>query len=853
MKNILIILFLSISVAVGATTYYIGPSGSDSNNGSSSSPWKTLAYACSKVTTSGDIIHVNAGSYTETSQCVLATGVSIEGVGDASHIIFSYNSIYPEYAAIQLHSGSAGTNGNQTISYLKLDGNNYTSSVCISVTKRSNVTIDHCTIVNFLMAGICFRGDCVKASGFTPGETGTPPSVYEHNNTVSFCTIDNCAAYSSNVGLIHIDSQTEITIHDCTLTQNSRPGNDGDIIDGWGGYFKGLDYYNNVSRKPVASSTKDVWNFHFEVGTTQGGNNIHNNQFLGGGIALDIAATVNVKGAYNYSWWIHDNHFEADRRVASTEVWHASDAILLESSCQDYIINNNYIKNFAYGLRQIANYDGYKQTNGSIYYNIFENIGFTDSQWAFVIWAGSNAEGTNAVVSNLSYYNNVFKCNGAEACFGFLTTAGSAKISNIKIKNNIIQDIGSYGWMYVHSGSGSIDNVDIQNNIVNNVTKGTSIYYNSGAPSITNLTNKGYITSDPSFVSSTDFHLQSNSPAINAGVNVGLLTDFTGINRVSNPPEIGVYESGSSLSAPVLPVYQSSVVENANPSMLEMTYDLSLASISPAASSFLVSVNSVARPVSSVVISGTKIQLTIASPVVTGDVITVSYTKPASNPVQTTSGGLAATISAQTVTNNVITVSPVYVSSLVGNVTPAMLEMTYSITLASKIPAPTAFSVLVNSVIRTVNSVAIAGTKVQLTLASAIKYGDIVTVAYTKPATNPLQNSSGVAAPSISAQSVINNLVNPVKDAPVTVTLTISPNHVHKIINIILAYSSTPTSAFSPEIIRISDLLGTLLIEKVLVTGATNVRIPQNLNSGIYNVTLSAGGAVLAVQRMRVY
>jgi uncharacterized repeat protein (TIGR02059 family) len=245
--------------------------------------------------------------------------------------------------------------------------------------------------------------------------------------------------------------------------------------------------------------------------------------------------------------------------------------------------------------------------------------------------------------------------------------------------------------------------------------------------------------------------------------------------------------------------------------------------------------------------------LTLGSPAVTGDVITVSYTIPAANPVQTTSGGQAATLSAQTVTNNVITVSPIYVSSAVANATPTILEMTYSIALANKIPATTAFSVLVNSAIRAVNSVVISGTKVQLTLASAIKYGDIVTVAYLKPATNPLQNSSSVAASSISAQSVINNLINPTKDAPVTIALTITPTHVHKIINIVLSYSSTPTAALSPEIIRISDLLGTLFIEKLLVTGATNIRIPQNLDSGIYNVTLSVGGAVMAVQRMRVY
>ena len=59
--------------------------------------------------------------------------------------------------------------------------------------------------------------------------------------------------------------------------------------------------------------------------------------------------------------------------------------------------------------------------------------------------------------------------------------------------------------------------------------------------------------------------------------------------------------------------------------------------------------------------------------------------------------------------------------------------MTYNMTLANVVPAASAFSVRVNSTARTVSAVAISGTKVLLTLASPIVYGDVVTVSYTKP------------------------------------------------------------------------------------------------------------------------
>jgi len=48
-------------------------------------------------------------------------------------------------------------------------------------------------------------------------------------------------------------------------------------------------------------------------------------------------------------------------------------------------------------------------------------------------------------------------------------------------------------------------------------------------------------------------------------------------------------------------------------------------------------------------------------------------------------------------------------------------------------------------------------TNVQLTLASPISFGDIITVAYNKPALNPIQTTAGKQAATIGPQSVTNN------------------------------------------------------------------------------------------------
>ena len=60
----------------------------------------------------------------------------------------------------------------------------------------------------------------------------------------------------------------------------------------------------------------------------------------------------------------------------------------------------------------------------------------------------------------------------------------------------------------------------------------------------THYTNSGNITTNPLFVSTTDFHLTSASPGINAGIQLtapSITTDYDGVT-IGNPPDIGAYE-----------------------------------------------------------------------------------------------------------------------------------------------------------------------------------------------------------------------------------------------------------------------------------------------------------------------
>lgn len=256
--------------------------------------------------------------------------------------------------------------------------------------------------------------------------------------------------------------------------------------------------------------------------------------------------------------------------------------------------------------------------------------------------------------------------------------------------------------------------------------------------------------SDGSLPDITFMKLKSTSQFIDAGIDVGL--PYKG-----KAPDLGYAEYGSGPANPPSPTFVNTSIENTTPSRLEMTYNLALANIVPPTTAFTVRVNNTARNVSSVSISGTKVYLNLASPVVYGDAVTISYTKPQNNPLQTTAGGQAATLNATAVTNNVTATAPVHINSVIENATPSRLEMTYSLTLANVVPSVTAFTVRVNNTARNVSSVSISGAKVYLNLASPIVYGDAVTVAYTKPASKPLQTTEGGQAATLTAQTVLNN------------------------------------------------------------------------------------------------
>ncbi len=644
---------------VSATTFYVSPTGNNSNPGTITSPWATWGHAFnSTAVRPGDIVYFRGGVYQMTSD----------------------NLSYPYAPGCGYNVSRDGTSGNY-ISYFAYPGEKPVLD-CGNITPSGR---NSRAIWGNDMNYVHFKGLTVRNVRQTSADVNVYGWVIEGRNII----VEGCTVHNTG-GRGFFSTGHEIHYLNCDSYNNndsmsaSLPGNDGvgfqnvdlNNVDG-SIYYKNCRAWMNGDQGFSAVSVgylefDGCWSFN--NGQMQG----EGHGFKMGAVGIEPPPFGPLKRKY-------------------------TNCVAAFNRANGWTTNDN--QTFYTHLMHIYNNTSYHNGHPTSYAGV---------SYGFVIY---NTASVDAEELARTYRNNISYQNQHGATFigsGALYTHSnnSWDISGLTVTNSDFTSLDSTGITAARQADYTLPNNSCYNNFL---------------------------------------RIAPGSKLIDAGVSVGL--PFSGTS-----PDLGAFESSAAPSVPSAPVYVSSSIENATPARLEMTYNMTLANIVPAASAFTVRVNTVVRTVSAVAISGTKVLLTLASPVVYGDVVTVAYTKPSSNPLQTAAGGQAASFSAVSVVNNVGAINPVYVSSSIENATPARLEMTYNMTLANIVPAASAFTVRVNTVVRTVSAVAISGTKVLLTLASPVVYGDVVTVAYTKPSSNPLQTAAGGQAASFSAMNVVNNV-----------------------------------------------------------------------------------------------
>lgn len=551
MKKILFILLLFLPLSVFGQNYFVAapPLGSDATgDGSPDAPWATLSHACSQVTTVGHVINLMT-DITDNDRAVLRIGVSLTGIG-LKKVTTNFATTSASNAYVYAYSSSTTNGATSTISYIHFDGNNLTANRAIWIGYRGNVKIHHCVFEDFYDCGVHFRNE----AGWT-----TPPSVYATGNEVHDCSFINCSAMHGNQPAeLRLDGQSGMLIYNNVFDQRDRPlGQNGANVR-WSNVQKIKMYNNTFYKNPVevvADGTYD-WPFFCELWMTKGNCEIYSNTFYGQH-TIDIAGFQNdIISGNSFSIKVYDNQFlnssKVDPVLLSPSNYSHQYAITVEGTDWEYVyIYNNHIQRYGYGIEIATSYAtpsgipelNYLHDHFYIYNNIFEDMGYATYTYsaAIVLINEVNDPGYSNTTSNWYIVNNVMR--GGNRCYNGIRFTIIDEGTNIFIKNNIIDDFTNYA-VYITKRTTDVTSLTNFNATYNDFYSNgnNSVYINSGISQTgTNITT-GNITSNPLFISTTDFHLQASSPCVQTGTYIDFnTTDYDGQGWL-NPPSMGAYE-----------------------------------------------------------------------------------------------------------------------------------------------------------------------------------------------------------------------------------------------------------------------------------------------------------------------
>jgi hypothetical protein len=249
----------------------------------------------------------------------------------------------------------------------------------------------------------------------------------------------------------------------------------------------------------------------------------------------DLKMIVNTRGGDDdygaVGLWIHNSNNEISyNRMANCK-----------ASSYDYGYDGGGIEIFA---------DGRNVENNHIHHNLVENsAGFME------IGGRRPAEARNNFVAYNLGVNNV------EALHFNIGNQYGVNVNNFRFEHNTLVDHQAWRAINFISGRLSANQLMVRNNIfygfrhladTTDFHHSHNLYY--GIDVI--IKGEGEKIGDPLFKSQSDYHIQSGSPAIDAGIDLGHIVDYD-----NNPvprgfaPDIGAYEfqGSSSNTEPLLP------------------------------------------------------------------------------------------------------------------------------------------------------------------------------------------------------------------------------------------------------------------------------------------------------------
>ncbi len=453
------------TVVAGTCTHYVSTTGNDSNSGTLSSPWRTVQKAANTVG-AGSTVCVRAGTYNEK--------VTVNVSGSSGAYITFQN--YPGETAVLDGTGitvPAADNGMifmDSKSYIVIKGfeiRNYKTSTKnrVPIGIRITGTSHHIEIRNNKIHHIEHNGTAkngTDAHGIAIHGTSGTQSV---NNII----VDGNELYSLKLGsseALVLNGNVEFW----EVTNNIVRDSNNIGIDVIG--FEGTAPSNDQARDGVVAYN-DVYNI------TSAGNVAYGNERAAGCIYVDGGTRVTIE--YNKA---HNCNLGIE--IASEHSGTATSYVT---------VRNNFIyDNTDVGLGM----GGYDNQRGST---------------------------ENCVIVNNTFYNNA-QINGAWGAELYI----QYDTRNNTIRNNVFH--AKSGMPYIISWSPVMTNNTMNNNLFfngttwqwKNVNYSTFAAYQSGTGNDANSLNNV----NPLLVNASagDLHLQSGSPAINAGVNISEAGSF---------------------------------------------------------------------------------------------------------------------------------------------------------------------------------------------------------------------------------------------------------------------------------------------------------------------------------------
>ncbi len=304
-----------------------------------------------------------------------------------------------------------------------------------------------------------------------------------------------------------------------------------------------------------------------------------------------------------------------------------AEGIYLDEYSANVTVKNNTIANCKFA--GIKNHKGYSNT-------ITYNTAFNNGSGIFL----QNSSTTANTIKNLSISNNLFIAKGgSQVALRFYSRADDIPGFGIADYNYYARPVDDDDIIYTYSPS-----------------TGTKYRYLTDWQAFTkqdvNSRKSPVLISDTSKI---DFYYNATKTDKVIALATPMI-DITGIKH-SGSVTLQPYTSivlfpDTDPSIPIVPVLLSSLVENATPALLVMTYSIDLANTKLSPAAFTVRVNGTVKNITSASVSGNKVNLVLAERIIYGDIITVSYLKPAIDPLQSPAGVQIDSFNAQPVRNN---------------------------------------------------------------------------------------------------------------------------------------------------------------------------------------------------------